>query len=318
MKYYKRLLELIKEYKKTKIWETVSGDDVFKIKGYKKPIYVALLGQEQSCNEINVYVGKEELYDQYDVLYGDYYRHPDAYFRISCYKLIVEDPEPFLDEEDKEILKKNHIKKDHAIIRLEKGKFPRLITEEEATFLVPIMEDIIKIVHYIKEEDLKFPEKIDLSKQYVFSTKEKVSHKIEKFETGHDIKVKETQVNEEILNKVLIFSQKGTMGVGFFYGPFYNPEEKNFNRLLIVSDLENGNILDVQAISQKDQDNLMNYLLESFLKIKRYPKNIAFSSTMTFLRCQKLIGELKMNYKVDIENDLLFEQWAEIRDYAQK
>ncbi len=318
MKDYKRLLELIKEYKKTKIWETVSGDDVFEIKGYKKPIYIALLGQIQACNEINVYVGKEELYDQYDVLYGEYYKSPDSYFRVSCYKFIVEDPDPLLDEESKEILKKNHIKKEHAIIRLEKGKMPRLITEEEAAFLLPIMEDILKIVNYMKKENFKFPEKLDISKKYAFSTKEKVTYKLEKFETGHDIETKEVQVNEEILNKVLIFSQKGTMGVGFFYGPFYNPEEKNFNRLLLVSDLDTGKILDAQAIAQKDQDNVVNYLLESFLKIKRYPKNIAFTSTMTFLRCQKLIGELKMNYKVDIENDLLFEQWAEMRDYAQK
>lgn len=318
MKYYKELLTLIKEYKKTKVWEIISGDDIFKIQGYKKPIFVALLGQAKICNEINIYLGKEELYEQYDIIYGDYYKHPDMYYRISCYKLVVEDAKELLTPTNREILKKNHIKMDMAIMRFEKGKVPRLVTEKEAEFLLPIMKDLLKIANYIKEKNLRFPKEVKIDEQYVFSIKDEVKHRIAKFETGHQIQVKQSKINEEILNKVLIFSKRGTFGVGFFYGPFYNSEELNYNRLLILNDLETGKILDIQSIVQREEEDLINYLLKSFLKIKRYPNRIAFSSTDTFLRCQDLIAELQMEYKIDIENELLFDQWLEIREYMER
>jgi len=318
MKNYKELLALLKIYQKTKVWKKISGDQIFRIQGYKKPTYVAILGQAKVCNEINIYIGKEELYGQYDTLYGDYYKHPDMYYRISCYKLVVEDGKEILTPDHKAFLKKNHLKTDQVIMRFERGKLPRIITEEEALFLIPILKDIIKISEYINNDHIQFSETIELDKQLTFSVKETVTHKFQKFQTGHTISVKEEKINEDILNKVLIFSQKGTFGLGLFYGPFYNKEEESYNRLLIISDLDTGRVLDMQAIAQKDEVNLVNYVLESFLKIQRYPQNIAFTSTEAFLGCQTLIGELKMNYKVDIELEPLFEQWKEVRNYMSK
>jgi len=317
LKNYKELLNLLKVYQKIKVWEKISGDDVFQIQGYKKPIYVAILGQAKICNEINIYMNKEELYEQYDTIYGEYYKYPDIYYRVSCYKLIVEKAEELLTSESQDILRKNHIKKDMAILRIERGKMPRLVTEDEAEFLIPIMRDIIKISEYIIEKNLVFPEKIKLDEQYAFSVKEKVSCRKKKFESGHEICEQATEIDQDILNKVLIFSQKGTFGIGLFYGPFYIEKEKEYCRLLIVSDLETGKVLEIQAIPQKEAQNLANCLLATFLKIKRYPQNIAFASTRTLLRCQKLISELKMNYKVDIEMDELFNQWLAIREYVQ-
>ncbi len=318
MKNYKELLKLIKEYEKTEIWKDISGDDIFEITGYQTPIFVSLLGQAGIIKEINIYVGENELYDQYDITYGEYQKHPDGPFRVSCYKLVVEDAEDLFSNEAKEIARKNRLPKDKAIFRLQKGCPIKLISEEEAKSLIPIMKDLLKIVDYLKKNPVKFPEQAKIDEKYAFTVRgDEVTYEKKVYPSGHLIRVESNKIDEEILNKVLIFSQKGTFGVGLFYGPFYNQEEQKYSLLLMIMDLDSGNLLDAQAIAHKDLDDVPNYLLSAFLKLQRYPEKIAFTSTDCFLRCQYLIPELKMDYKIDTEMTPLFDAWLKLRDFLE-
>lgn len=313
MKNYKELIELLREYKKTKIWKSIDGDDIFKISGHKKPMYISILGKQGECTDLNIYRGKEELFIEYDMIYGEYVNYPDKFYRLTCFKLIIDDAKQALSPESIKKLKENHIKNDVCAMRFESGKKPRLVTEEEAEMLIKVMKDLLIIIDYMKKTDFKFDEEFNLAQKYAFLVKDnEVTYKKEQFPLGHEIKVKALPINEEILNKLLLFNQKGTFGLALFDGPFYIEEKSEYCKLLILSDLETGNILDIKAISRKEEQNVCNFLLESFFKIKKYPKNISVCSTKTLLLIKQVLSELKINYNVNIEMDILFEQYNEI------
>ena len=44
MENYKKLISLIEEYNKTKLWENIDGDDIFKIAGFNDEIYISMYG----------------------------------------------------------------------------------------------------------------------------------------------------------------------------------------------------------------------------------------------------------------------------------
>lgn len=318
MNNYKELIELLRKYKQTKIWKQIDGDDIFKITGHKKPIYISILGKKGECTDLNIFYGKEELFIQYDMIYGEYVNYPDNPYRLTCFKLIIDDVKEVLSKENAKILKENHIKTDVCVLRFEEGKRPRIVTEEEASMLIKVMKDLLTIIEYMKNTAFKFSEEFILEEKYAFTVKDdKVTYKKEKFPLGHEIKAKSLALNEDILNKLLLFNQKGTFGLGMFEGPFYIEEAQEYNKLLILSDLETGMILDIKVFPRNEEANVCNFLLEAFLKIKKYPKNIAVASTKTLLLIKEVISELKINYRVDTDMNLLFEQYQGALNFVQ-
>jgi len=318
MKYYQELIEILREYKKTKIWNDISGEDIFKISGYKKPMYVSILGQEGECTDLNIFYGKEELFTEYDMVYGEYANYPDKRHRLSCFKLVIDDTDLLLLPENKKILKENHIKTDVCALRFESGKNPRLVTEEEAEMLIKVMKDLLKIINYIKDTNFKFSEQLNIAEKYAFSVKdEEVTYKKEKFPLGHDIKVKTSPLNEENINKLLLFKQRGTFCLGLFEGPLYVEEAQEYCKMMILCDLDTGMILDMKVLRRKEEENIANYLLEAFLKIKRYPKNIVVASTKTLLLIEDVISELKIDYKVDTNSKILFNQYIGVSNFMR-
>lgn len=314
MNNYKELIGLIKKYKKTKIWQKIDGDDIFRIKGYKKPVYVSILGKNKECTDLNIFYGKEELYIQYDMIYGEYVGFPDNCHRLTCYKFIIDDTKGILDKEEGQRLSKNNLNRNILATRYQANKKPRLVTEEEAELLINIMKDLLKIIDYINETNFSFPEKLNIAEKYAFEVKDdKVTYKVEKFPIEREIKVKSKKLDEEKISKINFYKQKGTFGVGLFNGPFYIEEEAEFCKMMIVSDLETGEIIDMKVFSSKEEKDLASYLMDAFIKVKRYPQNIAIPSTKDFLLIQDLLVEFKINYNVD--NDLypLFMQYESAR-----
>lgn len=318
MNNYKELLELLKKYKQTKIWKQIDGDDIFKITGHKKPIYISILGKQGECTDLNIFYGIEELFIQYDMIYGEYANYPDNHYRLTCFKLIINDAKEVLSKENEKILKENHLKTDICVLRFENGKRPRLVTEEEASMLIKVMKDLLIIIEYMKNTDFKFNEELILEEKYAFSVKEdKVTYKKENFPLGHEIKIKKVDLNEKLLNKLLLFSQRGTFCLGLFEGPFYIEKTHEYNKLLILSDLETGTLLDIRVFARNEEANFCNFVLEAFLKIKKYPKNIVVGSTKTLLLIKQVISELKINYKIDTDIYILFQQYQEALKFIQ-
>ena len=81
--------------------------------------------------------------------------------------------------------------------------------------------------------------------------------------------------------------------------------------------LQTGMILDIKVFPRNEEANVCNFLLEAFLKTKKYPKNIAVASTKTLLLIKEVISELKINYRVDTDMNLLFEQYKGALNFVQ-
>lgn len=307
---YKKLIELLKEYKKTKFWEIISGDDFFKIKD-KKDIFVSVMGQEGMDNSIAVYCGKDELLSQLDTAFYEYQNSPDSYNRLGCFKICVEDSGNLVMKDDKKKLKKNKLSVDMVALKLEPGYLPRLVTEEESLFLIDVIEKIIMISKYYKEKGLTAPSDKLIDKMYVFDCDEnQVSHKKVSFPKLTYKNEKTKKLDQDLVNKTLIFKQKGTYEVGLMYSPFYLDDEKNYPYVIIVFDNENGLIIDVKLTSLDNRSNFQNELLSIFEKKKIYPKNLSFNGTDVLYLCKDLIQELKVNFRVNPNSEQIFEIWT--------
>ena len=307
---YKKLIELIKEYKKTEFWKIISGDDFFKIKD-KEDIFVSVMGQEGIDNSIAIYRGKDELISQLDIAFYEYQFSPDSYNRISCFKICVDDSGNLVMKEDKKKLKKNKLSTDMVALKLEAGRLPRLVTEEESLFLIDVISKIIKISEYYKEKGLTEPSDKVIDKMYVFDCEnDKVSHKKTSFPKLTYKNEKTKKLDNDLVNKTLIFSQKGTFEVGLFYSPFFIEEEKSYSYMIIVMDSDSKMIIDIKLISLKNRSNFQNELLSIFESKKLYPKNLSFNGTDVLYLCKDMIQELKINFRVNSNNVDLFEVWV--------
>ena len=128
MKNYKKILKILQDYPKQEICEKITSNEVFQIAGYKNPIYISILGHVHKNYEINIYMNDEQLYRQYDIVYGEYQNYPDYFFRLSCYKIVFSNIDDLLGTEDRNRLKKNRMKTKPAIFHLIPGKRPAIIT----------------------------------------------------------------------------------------------------------------------------------------------------------------------------------------------
>lgn len=309
MENYKKLIELLKEYKETEFWKIVSGDDFFKIKD-KEDIFVSVMGQEGIDNSIAIYRGKDELISQLDIAFYEYQTSPDNYNRISCFKICLEDSGNLVMKDEKKKLKKNKLSSDLVALRLEAGHLPRVVNEEESLFLIDVVSKIIKIAKYYKVKKLTEPSHKVIDKMYVFDCNEDiVSHKKASFPKLTYKSEKTKKLDSELVNKTLIFSQKGTYNVGLFYSPFYVQEDNCYAYLILIMDNESKMLIDAHLIPLKSRDNFQNELLKLFEKKKIYPKNISFNGTDVLYLCKEMIKELKINFMVNPNNIDLFEIW---------
>lgn len=312
MENYKKLISLINQYKETEFWKYISGDDFFKIKD-NKDIFVSIMGQEGLDKSIAIYNGKDELMSQLDIAFFDYSNSPDSYNRLSCYKICIDDPGNLLMANDKKILKNNKLSNKIVVLRLESGKLPRLVTEEESLFVLEILNKIILIAEYYIANKMTEPSDKVLEKMYVFDVLEqKVICKKTNFPKLTYVKEKTTKINDDLVNKILIFKQKGDYEVSLMYSPFYVEETKEYSYMLVIKDMNSGLVLNCSLLELKERKNIPNKVLDIFEKYKIYPKNIMFNAHDVLYLCTDLIKNLKINFGVNPNNGSLFELWINL------
>lgn len=318
MKNYKQLLELLEEYKKTKFWKEISGDDIFKLEE-EKPVYISILGNAGNTMGIVVYNSEEELYSQFDISFGEYQNSPDAYLRLAAYEICIDDYGNLLIPEEAKKLKQHKIKSKHAVFKLLPGKLPRLVTEEEAKKLIKIIKKIICIANYWKENELPLSDTVNLDTMYSFKVEnEKVSHQEIEYPPRPITNPKINKLDEDILNKLLLVSKQGSYDVALMYFPFPVGEGKNtiFPHLLLVQERSAQFIIGCELLKPEDLPNLQNKLLNIFHNIKLAPCELRFNSCDTQSYFKDLISELKI--KTEVEPDLypVFEAWLEMQRAA--
>lgn len=311
MNNYKELLKKVSEYKDTRFWENITGDDIFKIKGYKRNIYVSIMGNANMDYGIAIFNGEEELYSQLDVSYGEYEHFPDTFNRLNMYKLQLFDVGYMLDEQDKERLSKNRIKSKDHFFKFESGYLPRLVDEEEALLLTKVLDDIISISKYLKDKKIDFMNNYYLEEIFAFEIKDgNVKHSKGIIPNKYLKKIQTEKPNEDKLNQLLLTKHTGTYHIGLFYSPFLVKGKREYYPLMLfVIDGKTNYILDAQLMQKEDVRTLPNMLLNLFAKMHTVPENISFSDSTPFLLCQELIFELKIKYTINNNDNALFEAW---------
>lgn len=314
MNNYIKLLEKIEEYKKTKFWTYIDGDDIFKIKGYKNNIYVSIMGNAKIDYGIAIYNGEEELFTQLDTTFGEYREFPDIFNRVEMYKIQLFDVGHLLNNHDKKKLTKNKIKsKDHAF-KLESGYLPRVVDEDECQFIMDVLDDIILIAGYIYDVKLKMIEQEYIEKMYAFDIKDGVvKHSKINYPTKQNKKIKIEKINSSIINKLLMTRQQGIYHIGLFYSPVFVTEERNYYPLMLfIVEEHSGLILGLTLIKREEISTVANKIGEIFAKNHLVPENICFSDSSLVYLCEELLVELKVRYIIDNTDELLFDIWEGI------
>lgn len=311
MENYKKLLELLNEFEKTKLWKIVSGDVIFSLTGFKKPVYVSILGNAGCSYGIVVYDGKKELETQLDISFGCYQNFPDNHIRISCYELCIGDTNNLLSKESKKQLKKEKISMKNAILRLKAGFLPRLVTEEESLFLIQVLEKIIVLAHSLIENNKTFLEEPDFMMMDQFKIEEfTVTHKKIPFPTFTESIPKVKKLKSENLNKLLLLGKTLEINVGLFYCPVYITEEVPcYPYLLMVEEKTTGLLLGFQMLKHEEKNNIGNTLLEILESRHFVPSKINFSSEEVELLCRDVLDELKIKSSVNLNMQSLYEAW---------
>lgn len=320
MQNYKKLLELLSEYEKTKIWKIFSGDVIFSLAGFKKPVYVSILGNAGYSLGLVVYDGKKELEKQLDVSFGCYQNFPDNFVRISCYEICIGDIKNLLTKESKEQLKKEKISSKNAIFRLEEGYLPRLVTEKESEFLIQVLEKIIILSHYLIEKNQSFLESPD----FVYMDQFKIDnltvvHKKIPFPTFSNKLPKVKKVNEENINKLLLLGKTLEINVGLFYAPMYI-EEKNpyYPFLFIIENTKTNFLLGIRMLKPDEVSNIGNMFLEILIQHHFVPSKVHFNSEECLLLLRNVIDELNFEFDVNTNIQSLFQTWYFLKEQTCK
>ncbi|MEG1495440.1 MAG: hypothetical protein RR047_02645 [Bacilli bacterium] len=319
MNHYIKVLELLKEYKKTEFWKIVSGEDILKIKGNKEEdVYVLILGNAGVDLGLIIFKNKEELFTQINMVYGEYANSPDRFVRADGFKICLDEMDCMLTEEEARILKKNKVDTNDTIIRLDRGKVYRVATDEECEFLIGVIEKIIKIANYFKDKCLKVTEFVDLEKMYAFtfSPEGNISHRKENFPVDKLVDLEVVDLNKKSVNKLLIFSKNGSYNVGLFYFPVYmnNESGKFYPLVLIIENRETGMIIGLDIFGEEEKESLANKVLGFLNEGQIRPKEITFSSFEALSLCRDLTRELDIEGLVDINIESLFDIWNKLSD----
>ncbi|MDD4795691.1 MAG: hypothetical protein PHG03_03930, partial [Bacilli bacterium] len=314
MENYKKLQELIKVYEETKMWERIDGDDIFKLSGFDKNVYVSIMGNAGVEYGIGIYYGDEDLLSQLDVVCGEYFRSPDSHLRLSLFKIPLGDPECMLSKADKKILKKNKIKPVNVAFRFDAGHLARIVTEEESLLLIDILNEILKVNDYIANNDIEFDLRF-AEKMYSFSEKEgKMVVKKINYPNFKVKKMKQEKLDQDLVAKGNWITKKDNYHVFLVYAPMYLIGSNQYPYLLIFQNTDTFMIIGMEVIESNDMDKIANKLLGMFIKNRIIPKSIRVNSSEVKDVCSELIEEFKIKVSIDTEIEELSFIWQSLYD----
>ncbi len=312
MKNYKELQELIKKYEQTKIWELVDSDDIFRLDDFEEDIYISIMGKAGLDYGISIYYGKQDLLSQMDISFGQYEYSPDAFIRLRAYKISLGNPGNMLTDDDKKSLKKNSIKLKNVVFRLDAGKLPRIVTEQECIFLIAILKRIIEVSNYIIYKNLDL-ESVDIEYMYSFSKIEnEITHKKVKWPTLKYEFINQNRLKKELINKGTWIQPKGELNIGMLYTPKFVSEKMIYPLMIIIHNSITNMIIDIMIIKEEEKSDIANNILTSLIDKKILPTKISFNSNEITDICKEIIKEYKVLFRVEENLEILFDIWEDM------
>lgn len=318
MENYKKLVGLIEEYEKTRLWENLDGDDIFKITGFDDEIYVSICGKLGEDFSITIYKGFEELETQIDVAMGWYQGYMDSAYRLSCYKISLSDPENFLDEIEAKKLKTNRLPiKENVILRMQTGKKIRLADEKESLFLIEVMNKILRIVQVIKENRKMFDNYSFIRDMMEFDIKNnKVEFKKRDILSKKQLpltKKVEQNIDYDKIQQVLKLKKANKYHVLFFYAPFFVKDINEYPKILVILNERTGEIKNMTTVATRDFKNISNMFLDLLIKSKINPREIFFNDNIISNLLCDVKHEIDVRTRVEVltnEVNMIFDSMA--------
>ena len=309
MNNYKELQNLIKEYEKTKIWEYLDGDDIFKLEGFDKNIYISIMGNAKLDYGIGIYYGEQDLLSQMDISYGQYANSPDAFIRLKSYKIALGNPGNMLSPDDKTILKKNKLKANNVVFRLDAGCLPRIIDEKESLKIIEILKRIIEVANYVISNEFEMD---SVKPEHMFSfskSTDKIKVKQIKWPTLKFEFIKQSKLSEDMVNKMNWVKKDVELNIGLFYAPMFMMDTKKYPLIVLIHDEKSDLILDIIIIKENEVNEVANKVLNSFVTKKINPSKIIFNSNEIAYICQDIIDEFEILFRLEEHLEKLFDIW---------
>lgn len=308
MNNYKKLLDLIHQFKSLNIWETIDSRDIFQVELSHKNVYVSLLGNAGIEYGMMVYESVEDL--SYQMMAENdsiEVEQPDLPFHLSGLKIECRDGKIMSQYDTSGKIFEYGIHDDCLALKFSVGKPMRLVNDDECLLLIELLELFIKYYREIKDLDF---ESIEAIETYSIKDNNNLEVRIMSFPAAipphYDVNY---ELDEEMLEDVSTLNKQDEWAIGIFYSPAFVEEDENpyFPKVCLIYNMTQEQIIDVLVPYKDDYEYFPQMLLESFIKIGYLPEylNIANYETLSYfaslLDSLQIDGEVRM---ISVFNDI--------------
>lgn len=306
MNNYKELLKKIEEFKKAQLWSYVDGDDIFCLKGFSENVYISVLGHAKCEYGLVIMKGEEDFISQLAIAFGAESNLPDFSLRLKAYKIVIGDPMNLISSSDKKTLKENNIKPKDVSIRMDAGKLPRLVNEEECLFLIEVIDKLLLLAQNFKNKKVNTPE-MKISK-YIYSytfEKDKITVTKEDFPKYEIKPYPQEKIDNNYIKMIKQHKKHGTINVWLLYFPMYDKKTNQYPLVLLIIDSKTKFLYGIEIIEQNNLDKITNKVLEKLARLNLYPKEISVNDFALSLTLEQLERELNLTLSVDYYDDFM-------------
>lgn len=308
MNNYKKLLDLMHQFKFLNIWETIDSRDIFQVQLSYKKVFVSILGNAGIEFGMMVYESVEDLScqmmaenDSIEV------EQPDLPFHLSGLKIECRDGKIMSQYDVSGKIFEYGILDDCLALKFSVGKPMRLVNDQECLLLIELLELFIKYSKEIKALDFN---SIDSIQTYLLTDKGFLDIQVITFPGAipphYDVNY---ELDEDMLKEVSTLEHQDEWAIGIFYSPVFVEEDENpyFPKVCIIYNITQEQIIDVLVPYKDDYEYFPQMLLESFVKIGYLPDylNIANYETLSYfaslLDILQIDGEVRM---INVFNDI--------------
>ena len=192
---------------------------------------------------------------------------------------------------------------------MDAGKLPRLVTEEESTLLISIIEKIIKVAKFIITNKFEL-ESVTPEYMFCFSEKEgKIRPKEIKWPTLKYEFIKQNKLEEDLINKMAWIKNEKELNIGMFYAPMFIEDTKTYPLMVMIHNEKEDVLIHVTVIKENEENNIANIILESLIEKKVMPSKISFNSNEITDICKDIIKEFEILFRVNENMVSLFNIW---------
>lgn len=319
---YQECIVLAEQLKKTKIFERFCSDNLMELLVNGKEVFVQLLGYYNTDKNVIIYGNRKNMEYNYQFMVSEPGDYPDITARLNYTEVILDDPEGFMNEEVRHIIKKHQYPKIPLIVDCRPNEDVTIAKKEHLNIVGAVLEQLLELDKELEESVGERCEEGNLYKIIQFYIGENRSCSIgdyEYLELGDAVlpfKVKRVFKKEEIKAEEPL-----NLGIGLY--ALSIGEGKRPSYMTILVDLDTDMILSTFIKEEKSMEEILGSVVYSLERNNLEPYRITFNNEFCLEVFHGLIDlyDLK-EYEFDTEpfNDIYlgFTNQAVIMDKKDK